>query len=282
MSMNGEQHFFKMRDGVELHVDIRERGHKEWLIVTHGIGEHLKRHSYISELFLGQYNIVFYDLRGHGLSTGQDAYVSDFHEFILDLEELIGIVKKRFRMESYTLFGHSMGALISARFLQVKADRNFYPKKIFLNAPPVGFHGVAGQFASWAPYKLLEGLTKIPGSKKLGGLVDLSYLSHNPMIKKEYVEDELNHLKLHTKLVFELAKCSHQTFSRPIHPHCPAFVTVGSKDRIVSYSQLVSYFQVIEKNFSLQVIDGAFHEIHNEIDKYRNPYLEHMKACLTP
>jgi acylglycerol lipase len=278
--MNGEQHFFKMRDGVELHVDIRERGHKNWLIVTHGIGEHLKRHLYLKDLFAGQYNIVFYDLRGHGLSTGEEAYVNDFHDYILDLEELLGLLKKRFRVNDYILFGHSMGALITARFLQVQCQKQFYPSKVFLNAPPVGFHGLAGQFASWAPLSLLDGLTKIPGSTKLGGLVDLNYLSHNPMIKKEYIDDKNNHLKLHTKLVLEMAKCSHQTFSRPIHPQCPAFVTVGSKDKIVSYSQLVSYFQVIEKNFSLQVIDGAFHEIHNEIDKYRLPYFDYLKSCL--
>ncbi len=280
--MIGEQHFFKMRDGVELHVEIRERGHKEWLIVTHGIGEHLKRHRYIAELFSGNYNIVFYDLRGHGLSGGQEAYISDFEEFILDLEEIIGVVKNRFRMEEYVLFGHSMGALITARFIQERASKDFYPKKVFINAPPVGFSGVAGQFVSWAPFQLLDGLTKLPMSTKLGGLVDLNYLSHNPMVKKEYIEDVKNHLKLHTKLVLELAKSSHQTFSRPIHPRCPAFVTVGSQDKIVSYSQLVSYFQVIEKNFTLQVIDGAYHEIHNEIDKYRLPYFDYLKASLVP
>ena len=278
--MNGEQHFFKMRDGVELHVEIRERGHKDWLIVTHGIGEHLKRHSYIAELFAGSYNIVFYDLRGHGLSGGEPAYIPDFQEFILDLEELIGVVKTRFRMEEYMLFGHSMGALITARFVQNQVDKDFYPKKVFLNAPPVGFSGLAGQFASWAPFGVLDGLTKIPLTTKLGGLVDLNFLSHNPMVKKEYIEDDKNHLKLHTKLVLELAKCSHQTFSRPIGPSCPAFVTVGSQDKIVSYTQLVSYFQVIEKNFSLQVIDGAYHEIHNEIDKFRLPYFDHLKKSL--
>lgn len=279
--MNGEQHFFKMRDGVELHAEIRERGHEEWLIVTHGIGEHLKRHSYLSELFLGKYNIVYYDLRGHGRSGGTPAYISDFQEFILDLGELISLVRKRFRMKSYVLFGHSMGALITARYLQKECLREEYPRKVYLNAPPVGFHGIAGQVASWMPYSFLDGLTKLPASKKLGGLVDLNFLSHDPMVEKEYREDELNHLKLHTKLVLELAKYSHSTFSRPIHPHCPAFVSVGSGDQIVSYSQLVSYFQVIEKNFSLQVFDGAYHEIHNEIDKYRLPYFEHLRNCLS-
>jgi len=278
--MNGEQHFFKMRDGVELHVEVRERGHKDWIIITHGIGEHLGRHLYMSDLFVGKYNLVFYDLRGHGLSTGEDAYVADFNDFIFDLEELLGVLRKRFRMESYLLFGHSMGALITARFLQVQAQRDFYPQKVFINAPPVGFSGVAGQIVSWVPYTFLEGLTKIPASTKLGGLVDLNYLSHDPMVRKEYEEDQHNHLKLHTKLVLEMAKCSAETFSRPIYPHCPSFVSVGSQDKIVSYSQLISYFQVIEKNFDLQVIDGAFHEIHNEIEKYRDPYFKYLKTCL--
>ena len=52
-----------------------------------------------------------------------------------------------------------------------------YKNLLFWNAPPVGFSGLAGQFASWAPFGVLDGLTKIPLTTKLGGLVDLNFLS---------------------------------------------------------------------------------------------------------
>lgn len=278
--MRGEQHFIKMRDDVELHTEIREKGHNRWLIVTHGIGEHLGRHLYISEILGSYYNILFYDLRGHGLSMGEDAFIHDFHDFILDLDQIIAYLKKRYRMERYSLFGHSMGALISAAFIKDQVKKDFYPEKVYLNAPPVGFGGLIEPIIKYSPRTLFSTLAKNPLSMRLGGLVDLNYLSHDPRVKEEYVNDTKNHLTLHTKLLLEMVKCSGNTFAGPIKPACPAFVSVGSGDRIVSPSQLVDYFENIEKAFQLKVFKGAYHEIHNEIMKYREPYFEYIKDCL--
>ena len=69
-------------------------------------------------------------------------------------------------------------------------------------------------------------------------------------------------------------------FSSAIHPKCPAFVTVGSEDKVVHANSLIDYFNLIEKDFDLKVFEGAYHEIHNEIEKYRKPYFTHMKNTI--
>ena len=66
-----------MKDGVELHAKIQETGSPIWLIHTHGIGEHLDRHQYLTDLFGKDFNIFQYDLRGHGRSLGPSAYVEE-------------------------------------------------------------------------------------------------------------------------------------------------------------------------------------------------------------
>ncbi len=277
--MKGEEFFIKLQDDIEIHAEVYEKGHPQWLIVTHGIGEHLGRHHYLKEILGSKFNLFFYDLRGHGLSMGEDAYIHDFQDYIEDLDQLLNYLRKRFRIERYSLFGHSMGALITSSYMQRKVSEDFYPEKVYLNAPPVGFGGPGGGIVKVAPHALFGALAKSPLSVRLGGLVDLNYLSHDPLVAQRYREDTRNHLTLHTKLILEMVKCSGETFNKPLNVNCSSYVSVGSGDKIVCPKSLIDYFTYIEKSFDLKVFDGAFHEIHNEIEKYRLPYFEHLKDC---
>lgn len=275
-----EKQFIRLRDNVELHTQISEKGSKIWLIATHGIGEHLERHDYLYELFGSKFNICQYDLRGHGLSTGEVGYVEDFFDYMKDLQEVIFYLKERYKMDKFVLFAHSMGALITSGYIQKYADEETYPSLVYLNAPPVGFAGGLGKFIEYAPKGIFKNLAKIPVSVRVGGLLDLNYLSHDPRVKENYVTDNRNLLQLHTKLLLEVVKGSSGVFNRPLRPRCPAFVSVGTEDRIVGYSQLRKYFTMVEKSFNYREFEGAYHEIHNEIEKYRKPYFEHVKASV--
>lgn len=275
-----EHKFLKMHDGIELHARIQETGSPVWLIKTHGIGEHLERHNYIPELFGKDFNIFQYDLRGHGRSMGEAGYISDFNVYMEDLEEIVTFLKEHYKMQRYVMIAHSMGALINCGYLKTFASEDFYPERVFFNAPPVGFPGALGQLIRMSPLPVFKNLSKLPYSLKLGGLVDLDYLSHDPHIKEDYLSDELNHKKLHSKLVLQMVKASQEIFSSAINPKCPAFISVGSEDKVVHEQSLIDYFNLIEKDFDLKIFDGAYHEIHNEIEKYRKPYFTHMKNSI--
>jgi alpha-beta hydrolase superfamily lysophospholipase len=90
----------------------------------------------------------------------------------------------------------------------------------------------------------------------------------------------LNALKLESKLLFELMKTGVDTFSRPLRSKCPSFVSVGSEDRVIGKDDLVKYFSEVDKSFKLTVFDGAYHEIHNEIEKYRKSYFDYIKTVM--
>jgi acylglycerol lipase len=272
-----DKKFLKMRDGTELYVQIKETGSPVWIVATHGVGEHMERHKYIPELFGHDFNIFQYDLRGHGRSTGRRAYVENFSEYMEDLKEIIRFLNDRYRMERYILFGHSMGGLISCSFMQSYVEDDRYPERLVVNAPPCGAHGVFGQILKVLPPAFFKGASDLPYSVPIGGLVDLNYLSHDPRTKEDYLTDQLNSHKLQSKLLFELIKTSKDTFSRPIRSKCPSFATVGSADRVVGAKDIIEYFTTVDKSFNFKVFDGAYHEIHNEIEKYRRPYFDHLK-----
>jgi alpha-beta hydrolase superfamily lysophospholipase len=272
-----DKKFLKMKDGTELYVQIKESGSPVWIIATHGVGEHMGRHKYIPEMFGHDFNIFQYDCRGHGRSTGKKAYVEDFSLYMEDLLEITKFLKEKYRMDRYVLFGHSMGGLITCSFIQSYVDDNIYPERLIVNAPPCGADGFLGTLVKILPVSFFKSASELPFSFPIGGLVDLKYLSHDPRIKEDYINDPLNALKLESKLLFELMKTVKNTFSRPLRSKCPSFVSVGSSDRVVGSKELIDYFTTVDKSFQLKIIDGSYHEIHNEIEKYRKPYFDYLK-----
>ncbi len=278
--MNNEYRDIISFDGTILKCLVRETGSSKWLIVTHGLGEHLLRHEYILKLFSANFNIAIYDLRGHGRSGGKRAWVEDFGDFMKDLQSVIDYLRKDFSMTAYTLFGHSMGGLITAGYLQSKAPGDFYPEKVFLSSPAVAGPGILGQAFSLAPALLFDGLKKCP-TLPLKGVLDLKRLSHDGRVYESYVKDEYNQLAIHSKLFFEVLRMGREVFSRPLRANCPLFVSVGTGDGLVHAKLAISYFTKVEKSAQLKVIEGGYHELHNEIEKYRRPYLNFLRQSLT-
>ncbi len=278
--MNNEYRDIISFDGTLLRCLIRETGSSKWLIVTHGLGEHLGRHEHLLKLFSANYNIAIYDLRGHGKSGGKRAWVEDFNFFLKDLQSIIDYFRKEFSMTSYTLFGHSMGGLITAAYMQNFAAKDFYPEKVFLSSPAVAGPGVMGQAFSLSPKFLFDILLSCP-TVPLQGILDLKRLSHDRRVYESYVKDELCQLKIHSKLFFEVLKTSRNVFSRPLRIECPLFVSIGTEDVLVHPGILINYFTQVEKNAQLKIIEHGYHELHNEIEKYRKPYLNFLRQSLT-
>ena len=278
--MISENKKITMRDGIEIHARIKEVGSPIWLIVTHGIGEHLERHDYMAELFGQNFNIFQYDLRGHGRSGGERVWVDDFDHFRLDLDEVLKYLQKEYRLNQYVLFGHSMGGLITASYIQNIESEALPPERVFLCAPAGGFTGPLGPIIHGTPSSFWKKVAAMDASVKLGGLVDLKYLSHDVRVKDAYVSDKFNELKLHSKLLFSMVSSSKIVFSRPLRPPCPAFCAFGAEDRIVNPKKLEEYFTLVEKNFQVKIIEGAYHELHNEVEKYRAPYFAFLKQSI--
>lgn len=280
--MKTENTTIKLDDGTSIFTKITyAKGPTDiWLVATHGISEHLGRHGYLPELFGDQLNIFQYDLRGHGNSGGKAAYIHDFFQYMRDLDELLNYLKQHHGMLRYILFGHSMGGLIVSGYLQEYAREDFYPEKVVINAPPVGIPGLLGNIIRIIPTGLIGWFAGMRMSFRIGGLLNLKFLSHDPQVSENYVKDELVSLKLHTRLVFNLLWAQKKVFSDPIGPLCPAWCSVGTQDGLVNVEDLIEYFSNMENRFTLRIVKEAYHEIHNETDQYRKPYFEYLKKVL--
>jgi alpha-beta hydrolase superfamily lysophospholipase len=278
--MNNEYRDIISFDGTTLKCLVRETGSNKWLIVTHGLGEHLGRHEFFLKLFSQNFNIAIYDLRGHGRSGGKRAWVEDFSHFSKDLSCVVEYLAKHFSLKSYILFGHSMGGLITSDFMQNHVREDLYPEKVFLSSPAVGAAGILGPIFGNAPKFLLEGLTKLP-SVPVGHVLNLRKLSHDSRVYENYIKDEFTQLKIHLKLYLEIMKTSREVFSRPLRINCALYCAIGTEDVLVNPKMMISYFTEVEKNAQLKVFEGGYHELHNEIEKFKKPYLNFLRQSLT-
>jgi len=118
--MHFEEAFLEADDGVALFVrryqpDSRDADRS--VLLVHGMAEHGQCYQHVAESIVARgWNVVVPDLRGHGQSGGDHIHVDDFAEYVGDLKQIFDA--SGLRSHNTVLVGHSMGGLISARFVQ--------------------------------------------------------------------------------------------------------------------------------------------------------------------
>lgn len=271
-----------LKDGTQIVCDVFDLQKEKWLVCVHGVAEHSGRNTYLPDTFTSHYNVFQFDLRGHGRSSGRRAYIADFEQYARDLAEIIDILGEKFGMKEFCIFGHSMGGLIVADYLQNHAKKDLYPFKAYLSSPAIAVPGFPGKYLFASPYWLTRFLSKIPFSIPLQGFVDLRMLSHDEKIYEDYISDSLNILMVHTRLGFGLTQRAREVFSRSLNLRCPLFASIGTEDKLVCSEAFINYFEKIETSATTLVVEGGYHELSNEIEKYRKPYMDFLKQSLMP
>jgi alpha-beta hydrolase superfamily lysophospholipase len=274
----------KVEEGIKLYTKTSFlNSTAQWLIVTHGVAEHSGRYDFIFDLFENKFNILIYDLRGHGKSDGKRGSINSFNEYRGDLEKLI---KKNFKDSEnceYILFGHSMGGLIIADFVQhIYSSKNKIPKpvKLFLSSPAVRPGGPGELAAQYLPLSLFNRIGNLKIGLNLSNLFNVKELSHDIRTGMKYMEDSLVLKSLNTKLICNLVARSREVFTSELRFPQNYCCVVGSKDQVVSPTAICNYAKRIDSHMKVKLIEGARHELHNEIPRFQNLYFEYLKKAL--
>jgi acylglycerol lipase len=91
---------------------------KGFITIVHGINEHSGRYKRFAEAAVAlNIGVVSVDLRSHGRSPGERAYVDHFSEFLLDVDALVAKTQEFAGKLSIVLMGHSMGGTIAMRWI---------------------------------------------------------------------------------------------------------------------------------------------------------------------
>lgn len=230
---------------------------KASMLIVHGLGEHCARWDHVGRYFADRgYAVYSFDLRGHGRSGGSRIDVEAFDEFVAD----VSLVARYDVMPAglpWVLYGHSMGGLISARYLESAEPQ---PAAAVLSAPalsadvPVALRWTA------------KGLGSILPTMRFPNSIKGEQLSRDPAVGEVYFADPLVETKATARFGKELFAAQDDTLARIDRIDVPTLVVHGADDDLVptSASEPLEQLDCVER----RVYDGQRHEIHNEPEQH--------------
>jgi alpha-beta hydrolase superfamily lysophospholipase len=260
--MRFEEAFLKAEDGVALFVRRFEpvsRDADRSVLLVHGMSEHGQCYQHVAESMVARgWNVVVPDLRGHGRSGGDPIHVNDFSEYVADLKQVLDA--SGLRSHNTVLVGHSMGGLISARFVQQFPDR---VSALALLSPLLGVRvrispftvALARLVSLVRPRSRFRKRTKREDSTR--NQEALTRGGADPYIRESVTAAWYFAMRHALQSVWDLAE----------QISCPVLVMQAGSDLIVDPSAPQGWLQRVgSADKSLRMFPDHYHELLNEID----------------
>ncbi len=255
--------------------------------IVPGISDHGGRYGHLVEALRGAgIAVAALDTRGQGRSGGQRGHVTSFDEFVEDLDRFLARVRRDVVVGASAgtgagsgtrgapkvfLFGHSMGALIVLRYLAEGRGATAGIAGAIVSAPPFRVvvevprlkAALAGFLSRWTPWL------------SLANEIDPSVISRDPDAVRRYRDDPLTHGRITPRLYTELVAAAARTFASPSdHGGVPTLLYHGTGDRVADFRATRDFFERLPlKDKTLRLYEGAYHEVHNDIEPARQELL---------
>ncbi len=240
------------------------------LVLTHGMGEHSEAYVKSADA-LGKlgWNIVAWDLRGHGRSAGKRGHVDHFSDFTSDLSQLLLHLQKNGQLQQpFVLVGHSMGGLITLKYLidetKEGASDDPRPSACILSSP------------------LLEVALKVPAVKEFASKVlnnfwpsltlynEIQYtdLTRDPEWLKTYDRDSLRHDKISPALYQGMVETMKDVMADAEKIKLPIEILAAGHDKVVSLKATEAFFEKVSSPMKKMIVyKESYHEIFNDLER---------------
>jgi alpha-beta hydrolase superfamily lysophospholipase len=256
---------YSSHDGIQLYLQAwMPEQPKAAILLVHGLGEHSGRYAHFADKLVAQDISVFtFDGRGHGKSCTSEptVYISDYRDYLKDIDALLGKVRAYSPGLPVFIFGHSMGG-----GLVVSHALSFRPK-------------VNGIILTGALIKPAENTSKIliaasslisrfaPKLKVLK--LDSKLISHDQAEVQKYDEDPLvYHSGIPARTAYQLLRMMKQTEDQMAAFDYPVLILHGTDDLLTNpKGSEFLYEKSTSEDKTLKIYPGLYHELLNEFDK---------------
>ena len=259
-----DEGYFTAKDGTRLHeVSLLPDGEPADLIgIVHGYGDHKGRFARTMEALVARgHGVMAFDYRGHGLADGPRADVTNWYDYVADLEAFWGRLRERAAGKPTFLLAHSHGALIATHWLLRRPDGL---KAIVLGSP---FYALALQppalklVAAWVIRRVLPGL-------RLGNELSPEQFSRDEAWQRETAADPLRLTVTTPRWFFGCQAAQQALAGRGREITVPVLMTGGSADPVVSTPAGKAFFETIgSSDKTYKEYDGYRHELLNELGR---------------
>ena len=155
------------------------------ILLLHGGGEHSGRYGHVAEFFNGRgYDVVAFDLRGHGNSGGPEMDVEQWSDYVDDLQHMVeteGLSSGGL----WALYGHSVGGLdLAAAISRMRSGHN--PMRPYSRSPSLDNNAALWQRLA------AESVGRFLPTIRLNSGLKGEQLSKDPAVAEAYLSDPLN------------------------------------------------------------------------------------------
>jgi len=255
---------FTTPDGTTLHTrqwtpDISARGA---IALVHGYADHGGRYAWVaSHLTQAGFAVSAIDLRGHGASPGDRAYIASFDQIVDDVARYAEAVRGQFNGLPLFVMGHSMGGLIVALYA---ATRKPSLDGLILSSPLLKVSDDVSPFLqriSGVVGALLPRLAVLP--------LDTDAISRDPEAVRGYAGDPLvYHGRIMARTGAEMTRAANRIQACMEDIVLPWLALHGTADRLCDVNgsrQLYARSRSDDK--ALKLFDGGYHELFNDLEK---------------
>ncbi|MBE9170892.1 alpha/beta hydrolase [Pleurocapsales cyanobacterium LEGE 06147] len=237
--------------------------------IVHGLGGYSGTFGRVVDYLIAKdYAVYGFDLRGHGRSPGQRAYINTWSEFREDLSAFLRLIEMHEPDCPRFLLGHSLGGVIVLDYVlrSAKGLLGERPQKklqgVIVTAPALGRVGVPawrltlGWILSWLWPRF-----------SLDTGINLAVVSREPEILEAYEKDPLMHSKGTARLATEFFTTLAWIRDRIADLQVPILILQGGADRVTFPESTRHFFeQITFPDKELREYSESYHEIYNDLD----------------
>lgn len=227
------------------------------LVIVHGAGEHSGRYEHFIALALARrWTVVAGDLRGHGQSQGVPTHLDTFDDYLGDLDA----IWRHFELthQPTTLFGHSMGGLVAARFAQTRPGR---VSNLILSSPLLSF----GVRVPRLKATLGRVCLLLAPRTRFRTMIPACQITRNEQALLIRDQDPLSNRTVTAGWYFRVLDALLDVWSEAPRLTVPLLVLQGDSDRVVDCEAPLRWLPTVgSPDKSLWLIAGHLHELLNE------------------
>lgn len=244
-------------------------------LITHGLGEHSESYHQLADDLAGQgWQVYAWDLRGHGKSDGKRGYVRHIDDFVKDLELVHRMVRDRHADQNLIIFGHSLGGLVSLRFVETRAPHH---AALALSSPALGLSVAVPKFKEALAQVAQRWLPTLTMSNEIRH----EDLSRDPAMLKYYANDNLRHDRISPGLFLSMTEGFPAALNDAPKVTGPVLMQLGGADRVVDAPAAQRVFEKFPNSKNkIFVYPDNMHEVFNDID--RATVLNDLNGFITP
>ncbi|KEI69858.1 alpha/beta hydrolase [Endozoicomonas elysicola] len=242
------------------------------VFLLHGYYDHVGLFGHVIRFFLEQgYNVLAYDLPGHGLSSGKPATIEDFEHYRIVLEDVMRYCES-VMPKPWLAYGQSTGCAIITELLAhyVKKDRPLPFEQVILSAPLV--RPWLWKLSRIQLYLVRPFIRQIP-RKFNDNCRNKSFLNlaHN---------DPLAPRVLPTQWVSALDRWIRRIESSQVQISLSPLILQGTDDTTVDGQYNVKALGQLYQSPKVLWLEGARHHLPNELKETREQYMSWLSNHL--